>query len=524
MSNTFFTDMMRMMRRDFLIFVDTEPYGIPQDESRSFKDVDNWPPIKQISWLVYSKEGKLLAKHNYVTSKTELQSPDSVVDYLQKEYLPIHEILPKFLQGLKISSAIIGHNISFDVNVILAELYRLGLDTKDLECKTQFCTMHSGVSFCDFETRMGNRYPKLQELYSKLFHKPFSSPHDAYCDITATAECFFKMVDSDLSVLEDYPNILTNDQRQSLAFNYSSKGRELLSSNKQSAEGLRLCEKAATLGDVDCQMIIASSCEKSDKDKAIKLYESAGRQGRIEACWQLAKLNPECSDYYYKKWAEYCDSHFDKLDYHTVCPYLNAIIYGNYGVKKDLKKAHELCEKAISNGYPVQNFYLAVLEKLGEKEDYFRYLREFVTEEIKKRSDSRSSAPGLMPSDIFLVELVNLIKCYFYGVGTDVDYYKAYDLIEVSQRILWANRDLGFILGQFYERGLAGVSNDYHKALYYYGLDSSNPKCALRLGVLYLRGWGCTRDKKKAKGYLLYAKEKGEDVGDYLKEANSWFF
>ena len=37
------------------------------------------------------------------------------------------------------------------------------------------------------------KYPKLTELYTKLFGHAFSGAHDAMADIKATKECFFEL-------------------------------------------------------------------------------------------------------------------------------------------------------------------------------------------------------------------------------------------------------------------------------------------------------------------------------------------
>ena len=36
----------------------------------------------------------------------------------------------------------------------------------------------------------GYKYPKLNELYCKLFHRNFENAHNAFSDVLATIECF----------------------------------------------------------------------------------------------------------------------------------------------------------------------------------------------------------------------------------------------------------------------------------------------------------------------------------------------
>lgn len=54
--------------------------------------------------------------------------------------------------------------------------------------------MKSSTDFCKIPNFYGYRYPKLQELYIKLFDVDFENAHDAFSDISATLKCFKEMV------------------------------------------------------------------------------------------------------------------------------------------------------------------------------------------------------------------------------------------------------------------------------------------------------------------------------------------
>lgn len=152
------------LRGEMLLFVDTETTGVPIDPTASFKNIDNWPTITQLAWQVYDKEGQLWDARNYVVSKEINTEQITELDYVPKEILPIHVILSRLSTIIRYCDVIIGHNIQYDVQVILSELYRYGMDTDKLSSMRQFCTMQNGVKACGFETGMGERYPKLQEL------------------------------------------------------------------------------------------------------------------------------------------------------------------------------------------------------------------------------------------------------------------------------------------------------------------------------------------------------------------------
>ena len=229
-----------------ILFVDTETSGIPADKMLSYRNIDNWPTIKQIAWIIYKKDGTLLAQHNYAIADEGEHKDIVSPTYVSKKVLPIHEIVMLFYFGaLKTCDVIVGHNIEYDVRVILSELHRYGYDTELLNSIHQFCTMKNSIDVCGFDTRHGNRYPKLQELYSKLFHKPFENEHDAYCDIKATADCFWKLFSSGMLKKEVFPYLLTSQEKEDTADRFLNDGIERFEkyvTNKTSESNEILCE------------------------------------------------------------------------------------------------------------------------------------------------------------------------------------------------------------------------------------------------------------------------------------------
>ena len=107
-----------------------------------------------------------------------------------KEGINIKDALNIIENLIDEAGIIVGHNISFDINVVDSEFYRyrkkLYLDNMPYKC-----TMSESVSYCALPN---SKYPKLQELYIKLFGKQFKDAHNAMADIQATFECFWELV------------------------------------------------------------------------------------------------------------------------------------------------------------------------------------------------------------------------------------------------------------------------------------------------------------------------------------------
>ena len=86
--------------------------------------------------------------------------------------------------------------MEFDQHIVGAELYRMNMDYDALMDKPSLCTMLSSTNFCAIPNPNGYddyKWPKLSELYRKLFNRDFEDAHDALADITATKECFFEL-------------------------------------------------------------------------------------------------------------------------------------------------------------------------------------------------------------------------------------------------------------------------------------------------------------------------------------------
>lgn len=98
---------------------------------------------------------------------------------------------PSILQEIENSDIILGHNIDFDINVLLSELYRNELYGIYylLEKKNRKCSMKMGKDFFKLD-----KVPKLSELYYTFFKKEFKNQHNALSDARACYDCYKKML------------------------------------------------------------------------------------------------------------------------------------------------------------------------------------------------------------------------------------------------------------------------------------------------------------------------------------------
>jgi len=193
-----------------IIFFDVETTGKIKDWSLPMTEVDNFPRVIQIAFLTADETGKVLSSY------CSLVTPDNWIVPIEDfwtihgfcteknitEGKPMPEILDDFLKEYNNCDILSAHNLAFDFPTLGAEIIRYDKGGVNNPARQKICTMEAGTDFCKIP--FGNdrrpwknkewKFPKLSELYKKLFDKEMESAHNALVDVTATKECFFQLV------------------------------------------------------------------------------------------------------------------------------------------------------------------------------------------------------------------------------------------------------------------------------------------------------------------------------------------
>lgn len=133
------------------------------------------------------------------------------IERTDAEGVPELEAAEQFGLLLRQAELVVCHNYDFDWKYVY-QLMERNIDDLSDEARSAFyldlpgyCTMKDKkiVTFCGLKNKANRpKWPKLIELYEKLFDETFDGAHDAFADISATAKCFFELVDRKLIVLE----------------------------------------------------------------------------------------------------------------------------------------------------------------------------------------------------------------------------------------------------------------------------------------------------------------------------------
>ena len=212
-----------------LIF-DTETTGLPKTKLLTKEVLHLLPFIVQLSYVIF----------NTVTNKIEVIqdhiikipfdipiSPESTnIHGITKEISftkgkVFKDILFQFIADYESCDLIVGHNLSFDVNMLKMEIMRLiqtsvyfeklcledflekliiesTNSTNNNSNNKHFCTMQASIAFCDIKVidKKGKEYikfPKLSELHEKLFGNKPKNLHNSLHDVLICLRCFYQI-------------------------------------------------------------------------------------------------------------------------------------------------------------------------------------------------------------------------------------------------------------------------------------------------------------------------------------------
>lgn len=179
------------------LFFDTETTGLPGNWRAPLTDVDNWPRLVQIAWILFDEETGEAKECCHIVKPENFEIPPQAAaihgidnERALLEGKPISEVLSEFIGDLQQADYLVAHNISFDLNIVAVEFIRLGLDVSAILRKPAICTKVESTDFCGLPR---NKWPTLQELYQKIFNEPLADSHDALADVRACFKSFMEL-------------------------------------------------------------------------------------------------------------------------------------------------------------------------------------------------------------------------------------------------------------------------------------------------------------------------------------------
>jgi DNA polymerase III epsilon subunit-like protein len=203
-----------------LVF-DTETTGLSKTQIISESTIHLWPYIVQFSYIIFDTEANKIVKIKdsiiKVPETVTISEENSNIHGITTEIsfakgVSLKPVLEEFFSDLNTVDHIVGHNVSFDLNMIKAELQRLIIDSINLNdvirfkeyttklntSKNIYCTMQETIEYCAIELkdkfgRPYKKFPKLVELYQKMFNVTPKNLHNSLNDVIVCLRCFIKL-------------------------------------------------------------------------------------------------------------------------------------------------------------------------------------------------------------------------------------------------------------------------------------------------------------------------------------------
>lgn len=190
---------------DYIMVIDVETNGFPDKiDTYSYynymltEKYDN-SRIVQISWGLYNNLGYIVKLEDHIIKPNGFTINNSTYHKITNEIAnekgcDIKVVFKKLLVDLKKTSVIVGHNLMFDENIILSELYRtkFKLTIEEFKKKPKHCTCIGTIDLLKIE--LGNKkykMPSLDELYYWCFKEHIENAHNSKYDVINTANCYF---------------------------------------------------------------------------------------------------------------------------------------------------------------------------------------------------------------------------------------------------------------------------------------------------------------------------------------------
>ncbi len=189
----------------YLIF-DTETTGLPKRWDAPLTDGENWPRCIQIAWQIHDEAGELIRHEDYLIQPEGYTIPyDSEMVHgistalAESEGIKLSEALSHFERALTEVTFIVGHNVSFDRNIMGAEFLRSGREDHIATKKIIDTCTEETATLCQLPGGRGGKFklPTLSELYHFLFEENFVEAHNATADVEATTRIFLELLRQD---------------------------------------------------------------------------------------------------------------------------------------------------------------------------------------------------------------------------------------------------------------------------------------------------------------------------------------
>jgi DNA polymerase III epsilon subunit-like protein len=184
---------------DYIMVLDTETTDFSGD-------------VIQLAWVIVnpSDNYKIIKKSNkFILDRISTVKSSKIhnisLNKLRIDGIDFFIVMQEFINDLSSLNKIIGHNIAFDLRIIINNLRKFEINIIDNNNNKIINLFNNIEIIC---TKKLSNGLSLENLYLNLFEKKILGAHDAMTDVNATLECYIK-----LNKLNSQTNIIIDNFR-----------------------------------------------------------------------------------------------------------------------------------------------------------------------------------------------------------------------------------------------------------------------------------------------------------------------
>ncbi len=192
------------MNEQRVLVCDTETTGFPS-KSKALTDPSQ-PHIVQLAALQYNPSTSRIEQSMCLVTRPdgwEIKPELTAIHGISQAYAVANgqaesDVIKTFLQlwmGDDTPLRVIGHNISFDIDIIAIAVARFFPQVlADWQATASFCTQRESKELVQAKNKNGGlKLPKLGEAYKHFFNEEFEGAHSANADTIATLRLYLAL-------------------------------------------------------------------------------------------------------------------------------------------------------------------------------------------------------------------------------------------------------------------------------------------------------------------------------------------
>ena len=156
------------------IIFQTDALGEPIKPDAPLSDLDNWPRLKNLAWVIVNDEGVLVRGFSFKIKHTSPIPgiPEDVAVDMEENGHDAKTILTKFLKDYEGADTLVAHNLNLHYSILAAEAIRYGVRANKV-ITNRFCTIKDADEL----------YPDDGRSMSNLWRSLFDSDIDDNIDL-----------------------------------------------------------------------------------------------------------------------------------------------------------------------------------------------------------------------------------------------------------------------------------------------------------------------------------------------------